>query len=168
MNAAVGFTKKTCNSWISWRTGTVPVGCPSTKIPWDYRTQDFLPPSLCWQQGCECWTGTTANLLSWQEHVPQDSQIHKRTSVHNKTLNAPWKKKLYKPLLSTGRCECSFDHRKNVINTHVPNSENPSDLVLMRGIHPELLTGPTVSAGKYVPYSESNSKVKKTAGQQQK
>lgn len=51
---------------------------------------------------------------------------------------------------------------------HVPNRENPSDLVLMRGTYPEPLTGPTVSAVKYVPYSVCNSKVKKTAGQQHK
>lgn len=50
----------------------------------------------------------------------------------------------------------------------VPNSENPSDLVLMRGIYPELPTGPTVSAVKNVPCSVCNSEVKKIAGQQYK
>lgn len=64
--------------------------------------------------------------------------------------------------LTTGRM--LLVHRK----AHVPNSENPSDLVLMRGIYPEPLTAPTVSAVKYVPYSVCNSKVKKTAGQQYK
>lgn len=64
--------------------------------------------------------------------------------------------------LTTGRM--LLIHRQ----ARVPNSKNPSDLVLMRGINPELFTGPTVSAVKSVPYSVCNSKVKKTAGQQYK
>lgn len=154
-----------------------PVGCPSTNTPLDYLTLgSFFLPSA----GSRAVNAGQAPHCSNSEHKPAELTRTCSTGHHDPQENTclkqnskcSSKKKGIQNLcfqqanvtahLTTGRM--LLIHRQ----ARVPNSENPSDLVLMRGIYPELPTGPTVSAVKNVPRSVRNSKVKKIAGQQYK
>lgn len=100
-----------------------PGGCPSTNTPRDYLTPgSFFLPSA----GSRAVNAGQAPHCSNTEHKPAEltrtcSTGHhdpqENTCLKQNTKCSLKKKRDTKPLLLAGKCDCSFDHRENVINT---------------------------------------------------